>query len=342
MSWFQPAAFEPDWKFQMLGVLFSIAVYNGITLPVTFPLVLYEHLLAKDPYSRSKHLNTDTIRDGWPALAKSFDQLLAYDGNVADVYMRDYVFSFEAFGQVVDVDMQAFEGHKRWPARSGPPHPGRFESANAWRANLKRPALTDPAWRRPTTARSESGDDSDMERDSDAETPLVTNENREKFVSDYIHWLVYRSVERQISAFATGFHTCLNRRSLDLFTPKTLRKLVEGSPVISVPLLRKSTRYEGKYNDQEPTIVNFWSIVESYSQDEVKRLLEFVTASERVPITGFENMNFVIEPGGGDTDRLPTSSTCFGKLYLPAYATKEKMREKLGLALQNCKGFGNV
>jgi hypothetical protein len=42
MTWFQPGSFEPPWKFQMLGILFSLAVYNVITLPITFPLAFYD------------------------------------------------------------------------------------------------------------------------------------------------------------------------------------------------------------------------------------------------------------------------------------------------------------
>jgi hypothetical protein len=375
MTWFQPASFEPDWKFQMLGVLFSLAVYNGVTLPVTFPLTFYEQLLAKDPYSCSRDLTTDSIRDGWPTLAKSFDEFLSFEGEVADVYMRDYMFSFEAFGHNVDVDMQAFEGHKRWPARSSPPPPDRFENASAWRASLRasssRPPLTDMAWTRPPPPTSGSeGEVEDPHSDEpfdqepnlhplrhsikpnptpsidpvpEPEAPPVTNANRNQFVKDYLHWLTHRSIARQLAAFTTGFHTCLAPRSLSLFTPHSLRALIQGTPTISVPLLRKATRYESPYTATHPTILDFWSIVDEYSQAEVKRLLEFVTASERVPITGFEGMNFVIGPaegGEGDTDLLPTSSTCFGKLYLPMYRGREKMGRKLGVALRNCEGFG--
>jgi hypothetical protein len=45
---------------------------------------------------------------------------------------------------------------------------------------------------------------------------------------------------------------------------------------------------------------------------------------------------------GEDSEQLPTSSTCFGKLYLPEYKVKEKMKRKLELAIQNAKGFGVV
>lgn len=309
----------------MLGVLFSLAVYNGITLPVTFPVALYRHLLGSDhPHSNADAVTVNDIRDGWPTLAKSFDQLLAYDGNVAD-FMRDYTFSFEAFGHHMDVDMQAFEGQP-WPADHDSQDLDTSQKHN-WR-----PDLTNAAWVRPGS--SHDG--------SPLEVHPITNSNRVSFVRDYIQWLTHRSIKPQLEAFAKGFHTCLHPRSLEMFTPTALRELIEGSSEISIPSLKTATRYEEGYSANHPTILDFWSIVEQYSQDKVKRLLEFITASERVPVTGFESMNFSIVRSGSDTQMLPTSSTCFGKLMLPEYESKKKMASKLELAIQNSKGFGVV
>ena len=49
----------------------------------------------------------------------------------------------------------------------------------------------------------------------------------------------------------------------------------------------------------------------------------FVTASDRVPLKSLGNLTFVIQRNGPDTDRLPTALTCFGRLLLPEYSTKE-------------------
>jgi len=43
---------------------------------------------------------------------------------------------------------------------------------------------------------------------------------------------------------------------------------------------------------------------------------------------------------GGDSNRLPTAATCFNTLLLPAYATKDKLQERLGIAVEECEGFG--
>lgn len=274
----------------MLGVLFSLAIYNGITLPVTFPLTFYKLMLQSRFKFLDDRTSLDYIRDGWPDLTKSFETLLNWEeGDVADVFMRDYAFSYEVFGEKVDINM------------------------------TKRDHSTSYL----------------------GETPLVTNENRGAFVRDYVAHLILHSVRSQLKAFKKGFYTCLNARSLELFTPKTLKKLVEGEQDISIPELRACTTYED-YDATHPTVRMFWEIVQGYSQKDATHLLEFVTASDRIPVTGYKSLTFNVVRMGNDSEQLPTSSTCFGKLYLPEYKDKEKMQRKLELAIQNAKGFGVV
>jgi hypothetical protein len=47
-----------------------------------------------------------------------------------------------------------------------------------------------------------------------------------------------------------------------------------------------------------------------------------------------------MQRGGPDTDRLPTSHTCFNILLLPDYSSKEKLKERLAVAIENAQGFG--
>ncbi|KAI9175382.1 hypothetical protein H9P43_006743 [Blastocladiella emersonii ATCC 22665] len=77
-----------------------------------------------------------------------------------------------------------------------------------------------------------------------------------------------------------------------------------------------------------------------------KKVLEFVTASDRVPLKGLGSLTFVVQLNGPDSGRLPTALTCFGRLLLPEYASKEKLRVHLcghfTTAIENAKGFGLV
>ena len=48
----------------------------------------------------------------------------------------------------------------------------------------------------------------------------------------------------------------------------------------------------------------------------------------------------IVQRGGPDSARLPTSHTCFNVLLLPEYSTKDKLRERLCVAIENAQGFG--
>ena len=56
----------------------------------------------------------------------------------------------------------------------------------------------------------------------------------------------------------------------------------------------------------------FWEIVlEEWNEDQRKALLTFTTGSARVPITGLEDIDFIIGIEGEDEDKLPIAHTCF-------------------------------
>jgi hypothetical protein len=225
MTWFQPGSPEPLWKFQLIGMIVSIAVYNGLNLPVTFPKALYMKLLGED-VSELHH-----ISDGWPDLANGLTTLLEWDeknGLVEDVFTRTYEFSVEQFGQPISVEMGP--DIRSWP---------QFADSNI---------------------------------PSQTEAPLVTNENRNGYVSDYIRWLTDISVQPQFEAFKRGFFTCVDQRSITLFDPDTLQSVVEGVQEIDISEMRRAARYVG-WDASSRTAKDFWSIVRRYNLDQKRMLL---------------------------------------------------------------------
>ncbi|CAZ81391.1 unnamed protein product [Tuber melanosporum] len=488
MNWFSVTPIEPIHKYELLGLLVGLAVYNGVTLPITFPKILYKKLLG------GKAEGLEDIEDGWCQLAKGFKQLLEWnDGDVGDVFLRTYDFSYDFFGQVKYVNMlRAKENkvefldiklNKLRKAKSKLetmhewlPAPSLSDEQDRWLGGLndvlddivrndgssyhvtirewpgddggevgeERDALEEgeasgaglgqsggeerPSDRSLALASSEAieggetnvalengggqgteplefdiqndGTEDDVFRDAgeEAETsptkddndgamggfreqsqvqekgkevahvsfslelseevpaaedplrsdeqepkeeaPLVTNENREAFVRDYISWLTDRSIRRQYQAFEKGFFAVIDRKSLSLFTPSNFQSLTEGIQDIDISELEKAARYEDGYSPTHRVIKDFWAIVRGFSAERRRQLLEFVTASGRVPVNGISSIMFVIQRNGPDSDRVPTSLTCFGRLLLPEYSRRAKLRDKLKLALENGKGFG--
>ena len=170
---------------------------------------------------------------------------------------------------------------------------------------------------------------------------MVTNANREQYVKDYIFWLVEKYVGPQFGAFAKGFYTCLDRTALSIFTPEALKLVMEGHQEIDIQGLELTTTYED-FDAISPTVKDFWHVVRSFSPEQHRKLLEFVTASDRVPVNGIGSVTFVLQKNGSDDERLPTSVTCFGRLLLPEYSSRKILEEKLAKAIENSTGFGTA
>lgn len=127
---------------------------------------------------------------------------------------------------------------------------------------------------------------------------------------------------------------------LKLFHPEELELLICGSPLIDFTCIEESSTYENGFCKTHPTILAFWDIVHDMNEKDKKCLLSFVTGSDRVPLKGLSNVAFQIIKHGEDSDKLPTALTCFNQLMLPEYRSKDKLRSRLFVAIQNSKGFG--
>ncbi|MCJ1418602.1 hypothetical protein MMC32_004950 [Xylographa parallela] len=369
MSWFRPCSLEHSFKFELLGLLMSLAIYNGVTLPVTFPLAFYSKLLGL-PVT-----NLSDIQDGWPELTKGLHELLSWsEGDVADVFMRTYIFAVEIAGGVINVDMEREGRHSQWPGGYSGENNVKLTKDNGGSVAASRKTHETQSASEDSTLTSNDGSNSWVnldksepslsesdfvhigplhEPDTDGlaqlllesdraatEANMVTNENREKYVADYIFWLTEKSIQPQFEAFERGFFVCISKRALAIFSPMALQRVVEGNQTIDIAELQSATKYENGYSAAHSTIKDFWFIVRSFSDDQLRKLLEFVTASDRVPVKGVSSIAFMIQRNGTDDERLPTSLTCFGRLLLPEYSSREKLQEKLCLAIENAQGFG--
>ncbi|KAK6343740.1 hypothetical protein TWF730_011329 [Orbilia blumenaviensis] len=460
MSWFSIVTLEPMHKFELLGLLVGLAVYNGVTLPVSFPLVMYRKLLGWK-------VDLEDLSDGWPELVKGMKKLLEWkeeDGDVGDIFVRSYEFGYEALGEMHSVDLMKIGREDRWApakihkeritslanidlwlpagtfiardyrdlvrnrvaaaggssasasrltippqltslsspageevdeflaavnhvqmrqARAIPDVPDSISNSDSSSRRILTPEILTPSSQSPPASPSRRSSAVVIDENDEAaatwkayhkqqqrqqqqspgassisstfpvkitsdkfvkpdteESELVTNANREQYVGDYVFWLTDKSVRPQFEAFERGFHAVLDRKSLSLFNPTTLRHLVEGSKEIDIAALEAAAKYDDGYHPNHRCIKDFWAIVRTYDNDQKRALLEFVTASDRVPVSGISSVMFVIQRNGGDSERVPTSLTCFGRLLLPEYSGRKKMREKLRIALENGRGFG--
>ncbi|KAI0632541.1 HECT-domain-containing protein [Trametes polyzona] len=170
----------------------------------------------------------------------------------------------------------------------------------------------------------------------------VTRENRLQYIYLVAHYRLTKQIKKQSNAFFEGLSEIIDPKWLRMFNQQELQILLGGvNAPIDLDDLRAHTQYGGLYDDHEPTIEMFWSVVKTFNQDERRKLLRFVTSCSRPPLLGFKelNPNFAIRDATGDETRLPTASTCVNLLKLPRYKSPQVLREKLLQAINSNAGF---
>ncbi|KAG0069237.1 hypothetical protein BGZ90_000279 [Linnemannia elongata] len=265
-------------EYELVGILVGLALYNGVILGVRFPSVVYRKLLGWE-------VELDSFIDSFPALGNGLEQMLTWtDGDVYDVFMREFEISYEHLGQVTTIPL--IPGGQDIP---------------------------------------------------------VTNDNREHYVNAYIDHYVHEHIRQEFAAFQRGFEKICGGEALKLLRPEELELLLCGNADLDMHDLEASCLYDDGYSPNHTLIKEFWEIVhEDLSAEQHKQLLVFVTGSDRIPIRGLKDLMFVIQRNGPDSDRLPTALTCFSRLLLPEYASKDKMKERMVTAIENSNGFGLV
>ncbi|KAL6234119.1 hypothetical protein BDW75DRAFT_213277, partial [Aspergillus navahoensis] len=172
----------------------------------------------------------------------------------------------------------------------------------------------------------------------------VTNANRREFVDLFVHYHLDTAVTRQFEPFRRGFFSVCGGNALSLFRPEEIELLVRGS---DEPLDVKSLRAVATYlnwwtpkPESVPVVQWFWEYFERANPEAQRKLLSFVTSSDRIPAMGATSLNIQLICLGDDSPRFPTAHTCFNRLGLYRYRTREKFERLLSEAVLNSEGFG--
>ncbi|KAH9920431.1 uncharacterized protein B0H18DRAFT_1191801 [Fomitopsis serialis] len=193
-----------------------------------------------------------------------------------------------------------------------------------------------------TVAEEEFGVARTVDLIPDGSNIAITRENRLQYIYLVSHYRLTKQIKKQSEAFFEGLSEMIKPRWLRMFNQQELQILLGGvnSP-IDLDDLRQNTNYGGLYDDHESTIQLFWRIVNSFDQEQRRKLLRFATSCSRPPLLGFKELvpNFAIRDAGSDENRLPTASTCVNLLKLPRYQNEKVLREKLLQAINSNAGF---
>lgn len=180
---------------------------------------------------------------------------------------------------------------------------------------------------------------------SNGENRAVTNSNRYEFVDLYIKYLLDTCVARQYEPFKRGFFTVCGGNALSLFRPEEIELLVRGSDEpLDVATLRAVAIYDGWGKgvnaSNEPVVDWFWDAFGKASAKNQRKLLSFITSSDRIPAMGATSLVIKLTCLGDHSDRFPIARTCFNMLGLYRYHDRTILEDKLWRAVIESEGFG--
>ncbi|KAL9184141.1 hypothetical protein ACHAXT_002227 [Thalassiosira profunda] len=173
----------------------------------------------------------------------------------------------------------------------------------------------------------------------------VTNDNLPEFLEANLKYHMMDRVKPQLTELLLGFYDVIPEPLLTIFDFQELELLMCGVPVIDIDDWMENTTYQGRFEqkgESSKTCRWFWEVVQNeFDQETRARLLQFATGTSGVPARGFSVLQgndgtikkFCINGISKEHSLYPRSHTCFNRIDLPVYSSKDELREKLKVAL---------
>lgn len=169
---------------------------------------------------------------------------------------------------------------------------------------------------------------------------LVSQENKHEYIELYLDWYFNISINKFFKPFYIGFYRVAYKEFLKIIDPQELELIICGTQELDFNQLKEGCTVGDGYTEESETVKHFWEVVLEYDDYMKKKFLFFLSGCDKAPIKGLASLNMVIGRYGPDSDKIPCAHTCFNFLLLPDYKDKEKLRQKLKIAVENSEGFG--
>jgi hypothetical protein len=183
----------------------------------------------------------------------------------------------------------------------------------------------------------------------DGQFMQVTDENKEIYISLRLEYELNSSILNAINWLKDGIFAVFPKEFIRDLTPEELDLIICGNPTVNIHEWRSFTEYRGEFNERHKVVKWFWDSLAELTQEDLRALLMFVTGTDRVPVGGFQNLKttrgeparFTLEPYPYSKAVLPRAHTCFNRMDLPLFRSKEELKRALIEVIKNHTfGFG--
>ncbi|SPQ27664.1 b2d7493a-2635-4622-a26f-d68b6d805ed6 [Thermothielavioides terrestris] len=341
--YFNPNSLEPSEQFFLVGVVLGLAIYNSTILDIALPPFAFRKLLlaapapsTPSPQPRQQMTYTlDDLAEYRPRLAHGLRQLLAFEGDVESTFALDFAIDTERYGVVERVALcpggenrpvtnanrreyvDAYVRHAldTSVARQFEPFKrGFFTVCGGGALSLFRPEEID------LLVRGSSGY---------ADQPLDVDALRAGAQYDGWDCNSNHSNNNNNSSSSNGGSNSSSSSASG-----------GGGGSSNANQSRADRAAPRDPAEDEPTVRWFWDALARAPPPAQRRLLAFVTGSDRVPAMGAASLRVRLVCLGDDCGRFPTARTCFNSLGLWRCKDRERFEAMLWRAVEESEGFG--
>lgn len=183
----------------------------------------------------------------------------------------------------------------------------------------------------------------------DGKNIMVNDDNKQEYLELLVKYKMFDTVHEQVNAILQGLYDIIPRTLLAVFDYQELELILCGVPSIDVDDWESHTDVKYQEIDQpsrreKKAVEWFWEVVSSFSQEKRARLLQFATGSSRVPVEGFKALLssdgrvrrfgiHLVPCGVPPAGLFPQAHTCFNRIDLPIYESKEQLETYLTLVI---------
>ncbi|EDV29915.1 uncharacterized protein TRIADDRAFT_18936 [Trichoplax adhaerens] len=171
---------------------------------------------------------------------------------------------------------------------------------------------------------------------------VVNNDNKIEYLDLLAQQRLCKEIQEEKNAFLKGLNDLIPDSLLSIFDENELELLICGTCEYDINDLKLNHAVIGRTSEFEKILSWFWSTIANFTQQEMARLLQFVTGCSQLPPEGFSELSPKFQiVNAMVTGTLPTAHTCFNELCLPIYDSLDDMQHSLLIAInEGSEGFG--
>lgn len=178
----------------------------------------------------------------------------------------------------------------------------------------------------------------------------VDDTNLEEYIDLVLEQTIGSGIEQQVRQFRDGFSSIFSVTDLQIFSPEELALLCGNADEDwSKETLSQAMKADHGYNSDSRVVRDLIDVMSSYTKEERRQFLQFMTGAPKLPLGGFKGLNpqFTVvrkphEPPFKADDYLPSVMTCASYLKLPDYSSKTVLQAQLLRCMQDGQGSFNL